>query len=321
MDPRIKFTYETNVQQLNFLDVLIYKDGNNIERDIYSKPTDSYNYVPFISGHPKHILRNIPYVLAKRINRIVSKENLKKKRLLEMHVRLKKLGYPDKLISDAIAKSKIGNITNNSDENKNDKIISYVKTYNPNNPNVYHEIIKPSFSSLKLTPIFKNYTLRNSYKQPKSLLNILARRNRIPLTGVKKCSNKRCECCKSLIVGTSFPYEIMGETKTFNVKHNMNCETKDVIYALQCQGCEATYIGQTGDSLRARVRVHRQQIRDDNYRSLYVSNHIFNCAHDSELKFRVMPILKLPPNCARTYREEKEKLCIKIIKPSLNRDM
>ena len=81
------------------------------------------------------------------------------------------------------------------------------------------------------------------------------------------------------------------------------------------------YIGQTGDSLRARVRVHRQQIRDANYRTLDVSNHIFGCTQDLEVYFHVMPILKLPPNSTRLYREEKEKLCIRIINPTLNRDI
>ena len=97
LDSKIKFPSEINSERLNFLDVLVYKDVNKIEEDIYSKPTDSHNYVPFNSGHPRHVLRNTPYVLANQIIRIVSNENVKQKILEEMRIRLKNLGYPNKL--------------------------------------------------------------------------------------------------------------------------------------------------------------------------------------------------------------------------------
>ena len=49
--------------------------------------------------------------------------------------------------------------------------------------------------------------------------------------------------------------------KIFFVKETMSCDVKDVIYALQCNGCQEYYIGQTGDKLRSRRTVHAQQIR------------------------------------------------------------
>ena len=98
----------------------------------------------------------------------------------------------------------------------------------------------------------------------------------------------------------------------------MNCNTKDLIYVIKCRRCEALYVGQTGDTLRARVRVHRQQIKDEKYRILNVSKHIFNCASNYDPQFYVTPILKLPSNCSKAYREEKENTCIRLIKPKLN---
>ena len=107
--------------------------------------------------------------------------------------------------------------------------------------------------------------------------------------------------------------------KTFWIKHNMNCNSKDLIYVLQCRGCHALYVGQTGDTLRSRTRVHRQQVKDRDYRVLFVSKHISSCSQ-SDPPFSIIPILKLPPNCDRAYRENKEKWCISVIRPSLNRD-
>ena len=64
----------------------MYRESDNIELDIFYKPTDSHNYVqvPFNSGHPRPILRNIPYSLFNRINRIVSKDDVKETSILEM---------------------------------------------------------------------------------------------------------------------------------------------------------------------------------------------------------------------------------------------
>ena len=43
----IKFTIETNHQQMNFLDIKMIAEKDKIITDIYFKPTDTHNYVPF----------------------------------------------------------------------------------------------------------------------------------------------------------------------------------------------------------------------------------------------------------------------------------
>ena len=77
MHPSIKFTFENReiiyenekkVQVLNFLDVkIILHEGNSVETDIYYKPTNTHDYLPYNSAHPDHTKNNIPYNLAKRI--------------------------------------------------------------------------------------------------------------------------------------------------------------------------------------------------------------------------------------------------------------
>ena len=47
----------------------------------------------------------------------------------------------------------------------------------------------------------------------------------------------------------------------------MDCHAEDIVYLLNCGGYHKQYIGETGE-LRARVRIHKQQIRDPNLRTL-----------------------------------------------------
>ena len=97
----------------------------------------------------------------------------------------------------------------------------------------------------------------------------------------------------------------------------MSCDVQNVVYVMTCAGCNKEYIGETGDYLRKRMNVHRQQIRDPNTRMLYVSEHIDMCAASKHPVFRVFPLLKINSDNS-TLRKEKEKFLIRIFKPALN---
>ena len=72
---RIKFTVETNYEKMNFLDIQMTAKNDKIITDIYFKPTDTHNYIPFKSAHPRHTLINIPYNLARRLCTIIDEKN------------------------------------------------------------------------------------------------------------------------------------------------------------------------------------------------------------------------------------------------------
>ena len=81
-----------------------------------------------------------------------------------------------------------------------------------------------------------------------------------------------------------------------------------------CSQCSDFYIGQTGNELRTRMTVHRQQIRSDNLRFLNVSKHIHNCSNGD---FKIFPLYKMDTSDT-IKRESKESEFIKLLKPSLN---
>ena len=106
LDPKIKFTMESG-DSLPFLDVkFTLESDNSLSTDIYYKETDSHNYVPFFSFHPKKTLSNIPYSLARRICTIVSKPVRRDDRLDELRIFLRRKAYPDSLISNGIERAR-----------------------------------------------------------------------------------------------------------------------------------------------------------------------------------------------------------------------
>ena len=62
---------------------MINKNGTKIWMDIYSKPIDSKQYVPFTSNHQRHCLTNIPFSLARRTCAIVENQKCKRKLILK----------------------------------------------------------------------------------------------------------------------------------------------------------------------------------------------------------------------------------------------
>jgi hypothetical protein len=320
LHPAIKFTKEMNNTSLNFLDVAVYiensQNENTIQTDIYRKKTDSMSYVPFNSAHARHILRNIPFSLAYRIKRIVSDPNIRHNRYEELKHKLLQLKYPINLIDNAIIRAENRTETATTDnDNDHDTLMPFTQTFNKNNPDVFNKIIKPISQTLKLMNSFTNCRFKSTFRQPRSLLSLLSHKHRETIIGVSRCQEQLCKCCELLIVGDQITYKKGNTEKTFNIKCNFNCLSSNLIYFLKCGGCTQYYIGQTGDTLRHRMTVHRQQIHNSVYSFMNVSKHIATCGNK---KFFVAPLYQLHPSASRLDREAKESMFISFFSPTLN---
>lgn len=61
--------------------------------------------------------------------------------------------------------------------------------------------------------------------------------------------------------------------KQFRINWNVSCQSKK-FYAIVYDGCNQFFIGKPGTTLRARICVKKQQIRDPEYRIIKLSVHI-----------------------------------------------
>jgi hypothetical protein len=81
----------------------------------------------------------------------------------------------------------------------------------------------------------------------------------------------------------------------FTVKTSMTCVSSNLIYLITCAGCGENYIVQAGDTLRHRMTVHRQQIREPKCQCASVSEHIRDYAaniHPNFFRFSHLQILQ-----------------------------
>ena len=255
---------------MNFLDIKMKAKGGNIITDIFYKDTDTLNYVPFKSAHPKHTLLNIPYNLARRPCKMVDKRMTLEERLSKLEQVLKQLGYPQHIIKNGIEKAKRipqETLRRPKERVHNNKVLTFISTHNLRNPNLY-TLIKQSIPMLNASPKMKKpleYTrIIPSKRQPPILKKILRRarfttdpRAEDQQNKVRKCLDLKCEVCKELQVGSHVKLGKGNKKTPFNIKARMDCSVRDFIYMINCSGCKEQYIGESRDTLQPRASIHR----------------------------------------------------------------
>ena len=59
--PTIKFELVYSDSHLNVLDIMLHFHDGFLSTGVYAKPTDSHLHLPFLSSHPIHCKRAVPF--------------------------------------------------------------------------------------------------------------------------------------------------------------------------------------------------------------------------------------------------------------------
>ncbi|XP_071139779.1 uncharacterized protein [Mytilus edulis] len=105
--PSIKFTHEKSKFKIAFLDTSSSLTEGIISTDLYSKPTDTHQYLSPKSCDPAHLTKSIPYSQALRVKRICSNTETTKRQLRKLETRLKKRGYKHRNIKKKLSESEV----------------------------------------------------------------------------------------------------------------------------------------------------------------------------------------------------------------------
>ena len=322
--PTIKFTNETSSTSINFLDVTVtLNNDNSISTDLYVKPTDTHQYLLSSSAHPRHTKQSIPYSLTLRLRRICSNDTTFKKRTNELLTYLTNRGYKRKHVRNEIRKA---STTTRQDslktkQKRHNNRTPFVVTYNPCLPQIttilkqHHHILQDTDSckeAFPQPPIL-------SYRRPKNLRDHLVRAKlKSDATsaprGSYKCNSRRhCNTC-SHILDRDDTVTFTNTNKTFTIKQRLDCNSTNIIYAIQCKTCtqngndNCQYIGQTGRRLRDRLNEHRRDIINRKTDKSGVAEHFCKPGH-SVNDLQILPLLQMH-NERETVRRAKEQYFI-----------
>ena len=91
---------------------------------------------------------------------------------------------------------------------------------------------------------------------------------------------------------TSYTFFSTGETRT--IKSNLTCDTKNLIYMIQCNRCNLQYIGETKRRLKDRFNEHRRTIDNPNTKSkpTTAAEHFLSSPNHTANDMQLIPIEK-----------------------------
>jgi hypothetical protein len=140
----IKFTSEINPDQINFLDtcVKVDKTTRRVYTTVYSKPTDTHDYLHFTSSHPDHCKTGGPKGQLLRMRRICTKDadfQYHSQLMTKQYIRR---GYPAKIMAkhlkvvEKLKQDDLLEVKVKPDPKLTSDRIILTLEYNPANPDV-----------------------------------------------------------------------------------------------------------------------------------------------------------------------------------------
>ena len=204
--------------------------------------------------------------------------------------------------------------------NDEKNVIPFVHTHSPSN-GVISTVIDHSLNILKtddhMKDIISNSKIVKSRRQPPNLGRLLCRSRfdqNQPTNEISKCSDSRCRCCDHIITGNT--HQLKSGT-VLKPNSDMSCDSMNLIYVIECLGCREHYVGETGQTLRDRMRGHRVEVTNAQHRKTPVDIHIAKCSKKHPF-FNVFPVYKCHPKGTMLQRRAREDFLIKKLHAKLN---
>lgn len=275
--PSISFSYQYSPSTVNFLDVNVTVSEGKLITKLYRKPTDKQQYLHFQSSHVKHCKTGIPYSQAHRFRRICSKEEDFNDNCKELRSALLKQKYPVEIIDNAIDRARNLNrsdILRGTKTSHDKPQTNLVLTHSASVPKV-SSILKKHYNILtqseRLKHIFPEPP-RVVYRRNKNIRDVLtSSKIRTQTTGgCSPCGKPRCQICTHM--STTDTAVSSASDFRLKIKGNLNCDSSNVVYLLECTVCHLQYIGQTQKSFRSRFNNHKSHSKT--LPSLPLSKHV-----------------------------------------------
>ncbi len=280
----IKFTYEASTTSIDFLDITIYKGKRyqllkTLDIKPFFKKTNKFQYLQYSSAHPKSTFSSLIKGELTRLLRCCSDIEEFTKIKHKMHKIFRDRGYPASLINK-IEMQVPFHLRPQSLTPKPKSLCPYdtflVIEYTPDtNITQLRKTLKPTETEIEQVPT-PCLSLKKQKTIGKTLVKAKLKNKTSPVKATTAitltttpnfdghsggCGNNACKCCnimsrKTRIISTS-------NHKSFPTPKQSNCNTKNVIYLLECTKCNKRnqYVGQTERLLSQRLAGHRAAAR------------------------------------------------------------
>ena len=311
----IKFTMEKSTEKVVFLDTWVQINGNKLEVELYSKPTDTHNYLHFSSYHQSHTKRGGPYGQFLRVRRNCTNDTDYDHHSKIMKNHYIKRGYPSKHVEDARKQALNKQRKDLLDpgrlkDQKHKNIVPLVLTHHPSNAQI-QEIIMRHWGILQFSDKCKKalpekplFTTRRGRNIRDILIKAKLNNDDGPAKALPKCKKADCLICKEVQKS-----EVVSSISlvTHRTPTQCTCKTLNVIYLLTCSVCQKQYVGETKRAFYIRYKEHCKDVEFN--RDKPIPNHVLTHGeHRTTLIPQILEVIKKNPDLENTtiYRRKRE---------------
>ena len=257
----------TSGKEIVFLDTVISYDRilDTLKFDLYVKPTNNGSYLLPTSIHPTHIFENIPANLMIRIRRICTNYSDFCHHIAQLILHLLKRGYDKQKLR--LYFSRVSNLDRLALIPYKDKKIQskffaknsiFIQRIFAKNLENMDNLIYESFNSTINKAGLYKLNIVNKINLNLGAIFVNGFSNTLPL-GNKTTACEGCTICRYLHIKPNF---LIGK---WNLKlsflDNGNCNSTHLIYIIFCSKCSKFYVGETGKSLKERMKQHINHIK------------------------------------------------------------
>ena len=320
----ISFTHNISEFSADFLDTTVkHTPGMEHSVDLFTKPTDSHNYLHYDSCHPRHIRKSLPYSQLLRLHRnctalsdffchsldLVKYFTVRDYPTKELLTHMRKVLELDR--QDLLSNSN-GDKTNTQDQDSQ-KSLYFITEFNPCNPAIESIIMKywPILGRSSATRPLTQYKIIFGYRRARNIKDYLVHAKLRPMDttlirSLPKCHRQNCKQCNRL---DKSGYITSTSTKRrFPCVKNPTCQSTNLIYCITCTLCGAQYVGQTKNRVSTRWNNHASTIRTK--KDLPLPNHmsLHNRSVDPPINIHVLEYIKLSPEMSKSQslRDSRE---------------
>ena len=329
--PTLKYTYQHSPQSVDFLDLTIFKSAlfpytNLLDTKTFQKAHNLYQYLHYSSNH---VRSKYKATITGELVRYVRTNTLKEDYLAMTNLltaRLVAREYPVKLVEKMIATVQY---------EARPRLLSISKPPPPKFfPPLFKCIPPPQYKLLKLIVLRDYHYLQSTVPSPRFIAckpNTLGKELvrtklsptedqmsdihrlltnqvtsthttashlptlRIQSVRTQKCKHPRCATCTHLNCS-----KFLKCTRTYTLRHNFVCSSRNLIYVITCTKCQKQYVGLTTQQLNARINHHRSNIF--NKKAIYLSRH-FNLPDHSINNLSVQAIDRVQEDHSNPLQE------------------
>ena len=163
--------------------------------------------------------------------------------------------------------------------------------------------LKEVFEAPPLTAFKRQRNIKDSLIRAKVADPPTRKSERRKIEGMKRCG-KMCTICPYIKEGKEVK---VNEEKTWTINKSVTCETKNIVYLIECLKCKQRYIGESKRSLKSRLADHRGYINKEKIETA-TGAHYNQPRH--QLSDMSVTILEKSRKEEDLYRKQREKYFI-----------